>query len=65
MAKIFVLDTNIILHDYNAVKDDFYPALCEKIEQVLNTTEFTPCEPDQCPSYCPFFRLCGRKAPEY
>lgn len=53
------------VHDYSAVKNDFYPALCAKIEQVLTTTEFTPCEPDKCPSYCPFFRLCGRKPPEY
>ena len=52
------------VHDYRTVQSLFINALQTKIKEVLTTTVFEPCAPDQCPSYCPFFRLCGRKPKE-
>lgn len=49
------------VHDYRTVQDTFTTALRTKIEHIIRTTEFPPCEQDKCPSYCPFFNLCGRK----
>ena len=49
------------VHDYRSIRTSFYQALCTKIAALLTATEFPQCEPDQCPSFCPFFDLCGRK----
>ncbi len=52
------------VHDYAAIKDTFFQALQTKIKQILDATDFPKCEPDQCPSYCPFITFCGRKNKE-
>ena len=52
------------VHDYAAIKDTFFQALQTKIKQILDATDFSKCEPDQCPSYCPFITFCGRKNKE-
>ena len=56
---------NETIGDYRAIHQPFYEALQTMAEQVLTTTDFPQCEPDKCPSFCPFFRLCGRKPTEY
>ena len=52
------------VHDYATIKDTFFHALQTKIKQILDATDFPKCEPDQCPSYCPFITFCGRKNKE-
>lgn len=52
------------VHDYSTIKDTFFQALQTKIKQILDATDFPKCEPDQCPSYCPFITFCGRKNKE-
>lgn len=49
------------IHDYNAVQAEFYAALKEKVEEILNATSFPPCEPDACDASCPFLDACRRK----
>ena len=56
---------NETVHDYRSVQQAFFQALQNKIKQLLTTTEFPKCEPDHCPSFCPFFRLCGRKPKDF
>lgn len=56
---------NQTVHDYAAIKDTFIAQLTDKIRELLTTTSFPQCAPDQCPSYCPFFTLCGRQPNEY
>jgi len=56
---------NETVHDYRNIHQPFYEALQTKIKEVLTTTEFPPCEENKCPSFCPFFRLCGRKPTDY
>lgn len=45
--------------------DDFMPSLIEDVKEILTTTEFTQCRPQDCPSYCPFFLICQRKPTTY
>ena len=56
---------NETVNDYREVQKSFYKALQNKAAEMLTTTEFPQCEPDKCPSFCPFFALCGRKPNEY
>lgn len=56
---------NETVHDYRAIQAPFYEALRTKIKEVLTTTDFPRCEESQCPSFCPFFRLCGRQPKEF
>lgn len=56
---------NETVHDYAAIRQPFYDALCAKMAQVLTTTDFPQCDEDKCPSFCPFFDLCGRKKADY
>lgn len=56
---------NATVHDYKPLKAKFLETLQAKIKQVLEATEFPQCEPDKCPSYCPFFEHCGRQPKEY
>ena len=56
---------NETVHDYRSIQQAFFQALQNKIKQLLTTTEFPKCEPDHCPSFCPFFRLCGRKPKDF
>lgn len=52
------------VHDYAAIRQPFYEALCAKAKEILTTTDFPQCEEDQCPAFCPFYALCGRKPKE-
>ena len=56
---------NETVHDYAAIRQPFYDALQTKMAQILTTTDFPQCDEDKCPSFCPFFALCGRKKSEY
>jgi hypothetical protein len=53
------------VNDYQRIKAMFYEALQTKLGEIYTTTEFAPCEEDKCPSFCPFFALCGRKPKEF
>lgn len=53
------------VNDYQTIRKPFYEALQAKIQQILTTTDFPQCEEENCPSYCPFFSLCGRKPKEF
>ena len=52
------------VHDYASIRQPFYEALCAKAKEILTTTDFPQCEEDQCPAFCPFYALCGRKPKE-
>ncbi|MBQ7632040.1 MAG: PD-(D/E)XK nuclease family protein [Paludibacteraceae bacterium] len=59
------MDTTIAIegeavHDYRPLQEKFLEQLTASAKQVLTATQFPQCEPDKCPSYCPFFQLCGR-----
>ena len=56
---------NETVHDYRSIHQAFFQALQTKIKELLMATEFPKCEPDNCPAFCPFFRLCGRKPKEF
>ena len=56
---------NQTVHDYAAIASQFIQALQAKIRSILTATEFPQCDEKSCPSYCPFFDLCGRKPAEY
>ena len=56
---------NETVRDYNTIQKPFIEALQAKVQQVLTATEFPQCEEGTCPSFCPFFRLCGRKSTDY
>ena len=49
------------VRDYRGIAPQFYAALQNKIATILTTTEFPQCEEGNCPAFCPFFGLCGRK----
>ena len=51
--------------DYREIQSAFSDALREKVTQLVHATSFPPCEEDQCPPYCPFFILCGRKPKDF
>ena len=53
------------VRDYRSIEQPFMDALQTEIQQLLQATDFPQCEPEQCPSFCPFFALCGRKQQEY
>jgi RecB family exonuclease len=63
VTTIDVADETV--HDYRRIQDAFVETLQPKIKQLLTTTDFPQCEEDQCPSYCPFMELCGRKVQEF
>ncbi len=56
---------NETVHDVSAIQEKLMPALQAKVAQVLQTTDFPPCEEGKCPKFCPFFVLCGRKPKEF
>ena len=56
---------NETVHDYRTIQTPFYKALQTKIKEVLTTAEFPRCEENKCPSFCPFFRLCGRQPKDF
>lgn len=56
---------NETVRDYRTIQDKFLEALREKAAQLLTATEFPHCEEDKCPSFCPFFIICGRKPKDF
>jgi hypothetical protein len=40
-------------------------ALQAKIKEILTATDFPCCDETKCPSFCPFFDLCGRKKSDF
>ena len=60
------IDTSIVVDskpvtDFKSIQKEFVSHLQEAVTQILTTDRFPLCTPDKCPSYCPFFRICGRK----
>jgi hypothetical protein len=51
--------------DYATIAPQFIEAMKPKIKELLNATEFPQCAEGECPSYCPFFDLCGRHSEEF
>ncbi len=54
---------NNSVDDYNKLrnKEDISSIICEKINEVLNTTEFPQCDENKCTSFCPFLDICSRE----
>ena len=68
--KLTEIETTIDLNDqtvrdFKQIQPDVEKALQTKIKEIMETTDFPQCEESQCPSFCPFFSLCGRKKNEY
>jgi hypothetical protein len=68
--KLTEIDTTVevegeTVRDYRTLQNTYLQALQAKVAQLLTTTDFPPCEEGQCPVFCPFFALCGRKANEF
>ncbi len=47
--------------DYNKLRNEISSIICEKINEVLNTTEFPQCDENKCTSFCPFLDICSRE----
>jgi hypothetical protein len=68
--KLTEIDTTVevegeTVRDYRTLQNTYLQALQTKVAQLMTTTEFPPCEEGQCPVFCPFFALCGRKPNEF
>ena len=60
VTTIDVADSTV--HDYAAIQEPFKEALKNKIAEIFAATDFPQCDEDKCPTFCPFFTLCGRKS---
>ena len=49
------------VQDYAAIQAPFVEALQAKMKEVLTATSFPMCAEENCPTFCPFATLCGRK----
>lgn len=49
------------VQDYAAIQAPFVEALQQKMKEVLTATSFPMCAEENCPTFCPFATLCGRK----
>lgn len=68
--KLTEMDTTIAIegeavHDYRPLQEMFVAQLKTTAAQLLKATQFPQCEEDKCPSYCPFFQLCGRTPKDF
>ena len=64
------MDTSIELEgetisNFSKLSDTFKQQLTAKAKELLTTTEFPQCEENECPPYCEFFKLCGRKPKDF
>ena len=64
------MDTSIELEgetisDFAKLSDTFKEQLTAKAKELLTTTDFPQCEEGKCPSFCKFFKLCGRKPKDF
>ncbi len=48
------------VQDFAAIQQPFEQALQTKMREVITATSFPMCAEDDCPTFCPFFTLCGR-----
>jgi len=46
---------------FQSMAQQFKQQLQQKVQEIMTATEFPQCEEGKCPSFCPFFDLCGRK----
>ena len=53
------------ISDFAILSDTFKEQLTAKAKELLTTTDFPQCEENECPSFCEFFKLCGRKPNEF
>ena len=68
--KLNDIETTILIegqtvHDYREIEQQMYRALQTKMAELLSVNQFPQCEEKECPSFCPFFDLCGRKPNEF
>lgn len=64
------MDTSIELEgetisNFKILSDTFKEQLTAKAKELLTTTDFPQCEENECPSFCDFFKLCGRKPKDF
>ena len=64
------MDTSIelegeMISNFSKLSDTFKQQLTAKAKELLTTTEFPQCEDNECPPYCEFFKLCGRKPKDF
>ena len=64
------MDTSIelegeMISNFLKLSDTFKEQLTAKAKELLTTTEFPQCEDNECPSFCKFFKLCGRKPKDF
>ena len=53
------------ISDFKILSDTFKEQLTAKAKELLTTTDFPQCEENECPSFCEFFKLCGRKPKDF
>ena len=54
-----------MISNFSKLSDTFKQQLTAKAKELLTTTEFPQCEEGECPPYCEFFKLCGRKPKDF
>ena len=64
------MDTSIelegeMISNFLKLSDTFKEQLTAKAKELLTTTDFPQCEEGKCPSFCKFFKLCGRKPKDF
>ena len=53
------------ISNFKILSEQFEQQLTSKAKELLTTTEFPQCEDNECPSFCEFFKLCGRKPKDF
>ena len=53
------------ISNFKILSEQFEQQLTSKAKELLTTTEFPQCEEKDCPSFCEFFKLCGRKPKDF
>lgn len=53
------------ISNFKILSEQFEQQLTSKAKELLTTTEFPQCEDNECPSFCKFFKLCGRKPKDF
>ena len=54
-----------MISNFSKLSDTFKQQLTAKAKELLTTTGFPQCEDNECPPYCEFFKLCGRKPKDF
>lgn len=53
------------ISNFKILSEQFEQQLTSKAKELLTTTDFPQCEEGECPPYCEFFKLCGRKPKDF